>query len=60
MPDTFLIDREGRVAAAYMAGLVHRENSRLNSRRFCPNTSVRPTTAPFRSRLEKQVKERLL
>jgi thiol-disulfide isomerase/thioredoxin len=26
MPDTFLIDRRGRVAAAYIAGLVDRDN----------------------------------
>jgi hypothetical protein len=26
MPDTFLIDRQGRVAAAYIAGLVDKDN----------------------------------
>jgi peroxiredoxin len=30
MPDTFLIDRQGRVAAAYRAGLVDRENIEAN------------------------------
>ena len=30
MPDTFLIDRQGRVAAAYRGGLVDRENLDLN------------------------------
>jgi len=30
MPDTFLIDREGRVAAAYMAGLLDRKNIAAN------------------------------
>jgi cytochrome c biogenesis protein CcmG/thiol:disulfide interchange protein DsbE len=30
MPNTFLIDRQGRVAAAYIAGLVDRENVRAN------------------------------
>jgi peroxiredoxin len=30
MPDTFLIDRKGRVAAAYMAGLVDRDNIEAN------------------------------
>ena len=30
MPDTFLIDRQGRMAAAYRAGLVDRENIEAN------------------------------
>jgi peroxiredoxin len=30
MPDTFLIDRKGRVAAAYRAGLVDKEDVRTN------------------------------
>lgn len=30
MPDTFLIDRKGKVAAAYRAGLVDRENIESN------------------------------
>ena len=30
MPDTFLIDRHGRVAAAYMAGLVDKDDVELN------------------------------
>jgi peroxiredoxin len=30
MPDTFLIDRQGRVAAAYLAGLVDRDNVETN------------------------------
>jgi cytochrome c biogenesis protein CcmG/thiol:disulfide interchange protein DsbE len=30
MPNTFLIDRKGRVAAAYIAGLVDRDNVRAN------------------------------
>jgi peroxiredoxin len=30
MPDTFLIDRQGRVAAAYLAGLVDKDNVELN------------------------------
>ena len=30
MPDTFLIDRHGRVAAAYIAGLVDRNNIEVN------------------------------
>jgi peroxiredoxin len=30
MPDTFLIDRQGRVAAAYLAGLVDRANMEAN------------------------------
>ena len=30
MPDTFLIEREGRIAAAYKAGLVDRENIEAN------------------------------
>jgi peroxiredoxin len=30
MPDTFLIDRQGRVAAAYMAGLVDKDNVEAN------------------------------
>jgi cytochrome oxidase Cu insertion factor (SCO1/SenC/PrrC family) len=30
MPDTFLIDRQGRVAAAYRAGLVDRDNIEAN------------------------------
>ena len=30
MPDTFLIDREGRVAAAYLGGLVDRDNVAAN------------------------------
>jgi cytochrome c biogenesis protein CcmG/thiol:disulfide interchange protein DsbE len=30
MPDTFLIDRQGRVAAAYLAGLVDKDNIELN------------------------------
>ena len=30
MPDTFLIDRQGRVAAAYVAGIVDRANMEAN------------------------------
>lgn len=30
MPNTFLIDRQGRVAAAYIAGLVDRDNVQAN------------------------------
>jgi hypothetical protein len=30
LPDTFLIDRQGRVAAAYTAGLVDREDVEAN------------------------------
>ncbi len=30
MPDTFLIDRRGRVAAAYIAGLVDKDNVESN------------------------------
>ena len=30
MPDTFLIDRQGRVAAAYLTGLVDRDNVEVN------------------------------
>jgi cytochrome oxidase Cu insertion factor (SCO1/SenC/PrrC family) len=30
MPDTFLIDRKGRVAAAYIAGLVDRDDIQAN------------------------------
>jgi cytochrome c biogenesis protein CcmG/thiol:disulfide interchange protein DsbE len=30
MPDTFLIDRQGRVAAAYLADLVDKDNIELN------------------------------
>lgn len=30
LPDTFLIDQEGRVAAAYLAGLVDRDNVEAN------------------------------
>jgi len=30
LPDTFLIDRHGRIAAAYLAGLVDRENIEAN------------------------------
>jgi len=30
MPDTFLIDREGRVAAAYLAGLVDKDDVEAN------------------------------
>ena len=30
MPDTFLIDHEGRMAAAYLAGLVDRDNVEAN------------------------------
>ncbi len=30
MPDTFLIDQEGKVAAAYLGGLVDRENVEAN------------------------------
>jgi cytochrome c biogenesis protein CcmG/thiol:disulfide interchange protein DsbE len=30
MPDTFLIDRQGRVAAAYLAGLVDKANMEAN------------------------------
>ena len=30
MPDTFLIDRQGRVAAAYIAGLVDKDNIETN------------------------------
>ena len=30
MPDTFLIDQEGKVAAAYLAGLVDRDNVEAN------------------------------
>jgi peroxiredoxin len=30
LPDTFLIDRQGRVAAAYMAGLVDKDNVESN------------------------------
>lgn len=30
MPDTFLIDRQGRVAAAYIAGLVDKDNLETN------------------------------
>ena len=30
MPDTFLIDRRGRVGAAYIAGLVDRDNVETN------------------------------
>jgi peroxiredoxin len=33
MPDTFLIDRQGRVAAAYIAGIVDREDIEANIRR---------------------------
>ncbi len=30
MPDTFLIDRRGRVAAAYIAGLVDKDDAETN------------------------------
>ena len=30
MPDTFLIDRSGKIAAAYLAGLVDRDNIQAN------------------------------
>ena len=30
LPDTFLIDRQGRVAAAYKEGLVDRDNVEAN------------------------------
>jgi hypothetical protein len=30
MPDTFLIDRQGRLAAAYVAGIVDREDMEAN------------------------------
>jgi hypothetical protein len=30
LPDTFLIDRHGRVAAAYISGLVDRQNIEAN------------------------------
>jgi len=30
MPDTFLIDRQGRVAAAYRAGIVNNDNREAN------------------------------
>jgi len=30
MPDTFLIDQKGKIAAAYRAGLVDRENIEMN------------------------------
>jgi hypothetical protein len=30
MPNTFLIDRKGRVAAAYIASIVNRENVQAN------------------------------
>jgi hypothetical protein len=30
MPDTFLIDRQGRIAAAYLGGLVDRANMEAN------------------------------
>lgn len=30
MPDTFLIDQQGRIAAAYISGLVNRENIETN------------------------------
>jgi peroxiredoxin len=30
MPDTFLIDREGRVAAAYLTGLVDKDDVEAN------------------------------
>jgi len=30
LPDTFLIDRQGRVAAAYMAGLVDKGDVEVN------------------------------
>jgi hypothetical protein len=30
MPDTFLIDQEGKVAAAYLGGLVDRDNVEAN------------------------------
>jgi len=32
MPDTFLIDSQGKIAAAYRAGLVDRENIEANIR----------------------------
>ena len=34
LPDTFLIDRQGRVAAAYRAGLVDKEDVEANIRAF--------------------------
>jgi peroxiredoxin len=32
LPDTFLIDKQGRIAAAYTAGLVNREDLDANIR----------------------------
>jgi peroxiredoxin len=34
MPDTFLIDRQGRIAAAYKGGLVDRENIETNIKKL--------------------------
>jgi cytochrome c biogenesis protein CcmG/thiol:disulfide interchange protein DsbE len=36
MPDTFLIDQDGRVAAAYRAGLVNRDDLEANIRALLP------------------------
>ena len=37
LPDTFLIDRQGRVAAAYIAGLVDQENLEANIQALAAN-----------------------
>src|SRR5581483_5940466 len=37
LPDTFLIDRDGRIAAAYLGGMVDRENSEANIRALLKN-----------------------
>jgi hypothetical protein len=37
LPDTFLIDRQGRLAAAYMAGIVDRDDIEANIKTVLSN-----------------------
>jgi hypothetical protein len=46
MPDTFLIDREGRVAAAYLTGLADKTTSRRISRHCSPKDSAHASHLP--------------
>jgi hypothetical protein len=42
LPDTFLVDRQARVAAAYRAGLVDKKDVEANIKRCSPSASVLP------------------
>jgi hypothetical protein len=39
LPDTFLIDRQGKIAAAYTMGLANRDDIEGNIKVFSPTTS---------------------